>query len=167
MDLLFKNITRYNSKNYNQFVKFHGKKFNFSYNMYTFVMLTLILYCIILNIIKKNIIFILLFLMMFILTIIFRMLLPLKRYKKTKKKLAQNKENKFTFTFYKFYFTVEKKSFYYFKLYKVFETKDYFYLYIDQENAILVNKNGFEIGTVEEFTDFLKKKCLFKYSKES
>ena len=167
MKPLFKNITIYNSRNYNQFIKFHGEKFNFSYNMYTFVMLALMLYCMILNIIQKNLIFILLFLAMFILTIVFRMILPLKRYQKTKKKLSNNKENKFTFTFYKFHFTVEKKSFSYLKLYKVFETKNYFYLYTDEENAILVNKEGFKLGTAAEFTNFIKRKCLFKYSKES
>ena len=46
------------------------------------------------------------------------------------------------------------------RLFKVFETKDYFYLYIDDENAVLVSKNGFKLGTAEEFSEFIKKKCL-------
>ena len=65
-----------------------------------------------------------------------------------------------------FYFKIEKKVYPYLKLYKVFETQDYFYLYIDEEHAALVNKKGFKIGNVEAFTDFIKKKCLFKYSKQ-
>ena len=53
MKPLFKNKTTYNSKIYNQFIKFHGKKFSFSYNAYNIIMFILLLYCIILNIIEK------------------------------------------------------------------------------------------------------------------
>ena len=166
MKPLFKNITIYNSKNYNQFIKFHGEKFNFSYNMYTLVLLALTLYCIILNIIEKNLLLFLLFFAIFALTILFRMYLPVKRYQKTKKKFAKSKQTSVTINFYKFYFKIEQNVFPYIKLYKVFETKDYFYLYIDEENAVLVSKNGFKIGTIKDFTEFIKKKCLFKYSSQ-
>ena len=167
MKPLFKNITIYNSKNYNQFIKFHGEKFNFSYNMYTLVMLALMLYCILLNIIQKNILLFLLFVAMFSLTIVFRMYLPVKQYQNTKKKFTKSKQTSVTINFYKFYFKIQEKMYPYFKLYKVFETKEYFYLYIDEENAVLVNKDGFKLGTVEEFTEFIKKKCLFRYSKQT
>jgi len=95
------------------------------------------------------------------------MYLPAKRYQKTKKKFAQSKETTVTINFYKFYFKIEQKVYPYLKLYKVFETKEYFYLYVNEENAVLVNKKGFKIGTTEEFTEFIKKKCLFKYHKQS
>lgn len=166
MKPLFKNITKYNSKNYEQFIKFHGEKFNFSYNMYTAVMSILLIYCIILNIMQKNIPFVLLFLALLILIFLFRMYLPMKRYQKTQKQYSKNKETSISFIFYKFYFTVGKKTFPYMRLYKVFETKDYFYLYIDDENAVLISKNGFKMGTAEEFSEFIKKKCFFKYKKE-
>ena len=104
---------------------------------------------------------------MLVLTLLFRLYLPMKRYQKTQKKYSKNKEASFTFSFYKFHFSVEKKTFSYLKLYKVFETKDYFYLYLDEENAILVSKKGFKLGTSKEFSEFIKKKCLFKYSKEA
>ena len=167
MKLLFKNITIYNSKNYNQFIKFHGEKFNFSYNAYTLLMLVLMLYCVVLNIIQKNFVLFLLFLAMFALTIVFRMYLPAQRYQKTKKKFAQSKQTSVTIDFFNLYFKVAGKVYPYLKLYKVFETKDYFYLYIDEENAVLVNKCGFKIGTAAGFTEFIKKKCLFKYSKQT
>ena len=167
MKPLFKNVTVYNSRNYNQFVKFHGEKFNFSYNMYTLAMLALMLYCIILNIIQKNLLLFLVFLAMFALTILFRMYLPGKRYQKTKKTFAENKNTTVTIDFYKFYFKIEDKIYPYFKIYKVFETKDYFYLYVDEENAALAAKTGFKVGSVEEFTNFIKKKCLFKYNKQA
>lgn len=166
MKPLFKNVTKYNSKNYEQFIKFHGEKFNFSYNMYTAVMSILLIYCIILNIMQKNIPFVLLFLALLILIFLFRMYLPMKRYQKTQKQYSKNKETSISFIFYKFYFTVGKKTFPYMRLYKVFETKDYFYLYIDDENAVLISKNGFKMGTAEEFSEFIKKKCFFKYKKE-
>lgn len=166
MKPLFKNITKYNSKNYDQFIKFHGEKFNFSYNMYTIVMAVLLIYCVILNIIQKNIPFILLFLAMLILIFLFRMYFPMKRYQKTKNQYSKNKETSIFFTFYKFYFSVGKKTFPYSRLYRVFETKDYFYLYIDDENALLVSKNGFKMGTAKEFSEFIQKKCFLKYKKE-
>ena len=167
MKPLFKNITIYNSKIYNQFVKFHAKKFSFSYNMYTLIMIILLMYCIILNIIEMNLAFTLLFLAMLSFLLFFRMYLPIKRHQETRKKYSKNKQSSFEFSFYKLFFTVDKNVFYYFKLYKVFETKDYFYLYIDDTNAVLVSKNGFKKGTAKEFSDFIKKKCLLKYSKHS
>ena len=166
MKPLFKNITNYNADNYNQFVQFHGKKFSFSYNAYNIIMLILLLYCIVLNIVEKNFLFILLFIALTTLLILYRIYWPMKKHEQTKNKFEKNKETRFTFSFYRFYFTIDERTFYYFKLYKVFETKDYFYLYIDDENAILVSKSGFEIGTVEDFTNFIKKKCLLKYSKQ-
>ena len=166
MKPLFRNITIYNSKNYNQFVKFHGKKFNFSYNAYTLLLVFLMLYCVILNIINFNIPLLLLFLAMLTITIFFRMILPVKKYQKTKKKFAETKQTTISIDFFQLYFKVEKTIYPYFKLYKIFETKDYFYLYIDKENAVLIDKKGFKLGTASEFTVFIKKKCLFKYSKQ-
>ena len=61
---------------------------------------------------------------------------------------------------------IENTKIYYFKLYKVFETQDYFYLYLDEDTAFLVSKSGFKIGTPKDFSEFIKKKCIFKYSKE-
>jgi len=166
MKPLFKNTTIYNSENYNQFIEFHGKKFSFSYNTYNIIMIILLVYCVILNIIDKNFMLVLLFLGLLGLLTFFRIYWPLRTYEKNKEKYAEDNESSYTFAFYKFYFTLEKKTFYYFNLYKVFETEDYFYLYINDENAILVSKTGFDIGTAEEFSTFIKKKCLLKYSKQ-
>lgn len=166
MKLLFKNTTIYNSENYNKFIEFHGKKFSFSYNSYNIIMIALLIYCVVLNIIDKNFAFVLLFLALLVLLTFFRIYWPLRTYEKNKDKYAEENEASFTFSFYKFYFTLDKKTFYYSRLYKVFETEDYFYLYINDENAILVSKAGFDVGTAEEFSAFIKKKCLLKYSKQ-
>lgn len=166
MNPLFKNTTIYNSDNYNQFLEFHGKKFSFSYNSYNIIMIILLIYCVIINIIDKNIMFVFLFLALLGLLVFFRIYWPLRTYEKNKDKFSEETETGFTFSFYKYYFSLENKNFYYARLYKVFETEDYFYLYINDENAILVSKTGFDVGTAEEFSSFIKKKCLLKYSKQ-
>lgn len=166
-EILFKNVTRYNTKNYNQFIEFHNKKYSLSNNFYTIIMTILLIYCIILNIKQKNILLILLFVALLIGFLLWKIYFPLKRYQKTQKNLAKTKDTGFTFSFYDLYFLVDKKPIYYFKLYKVFETKDYFYLYINQDYAVMVSKNGFKIGTAEDFSKFIKKKCLLKYRKQA
>lgn len=163
---LFKNITKYTEKNYEQFLEFHKKKFGFSYNFYTIIMTILLVLCIILNIIEKNISFILLFAGILIIFLLYRIYLPIKRYQKSQKQYEKYKETNYTFSFYKWHFTLNENTIYYFKLYKVFETTDYFYLYVNDENAAMVSKKGFKIGTADEFSKFIKKKCLLKYSKQ-
>lgn len=166
-EILFKNVTRYNTKNYNQFIEFHNKKYSFSTNSYTIIMTILLIYCVILNIKQKNIPLILLFVALLIGFLAWRIYFPMKRYQKTQKNFAKTKETISTFSFYDLYFLVDKKPIYYFKLYKVFETKDCFYLYINQDYAMMVSKNGFKIGTAEEFSKFIQKKCFFKYRKQA
>jgi len=163
MKPIFTNKTTYDSRNYNEFVEFHAKKFSTSYNAYNLIMLILLLYCIILNIIQKNILLILLLLAMAALLFLFRIYLPMRKFEKTQEKYKKNKQTTYTISFYKYFFSVGKSNFAYFKLYKIFETDDYFYLYIDEENAVLVSKTGFELGSPEEFTCFIKKKCPLKY----
>ncbi len=165
-EILFKNVTRYNTKNYNQFIEFHNKKYSFSNNFYTIIMSILLIYCVILNIEQRNMLLIVLFIILLMVFLLWKIYFPMKRYQKTQKNLANIKEAGFTFSFYDLYFLIDKKTIYYFKLYKVFETKDYFYLYINPDYAMLVSKKGFEIGTAEEFSTFIKKKCLFKYRKQ-
>ena len=165
-EILFKNVTKYNTKNYNQFIEFHNKKYSFSNNFYIIIMTILLVYCIILNIKQKNIPLILLFIVLLAGLLLWKIYFPIKRYQKTHKNLTKIKESGFTFSFYDLYFLIDKKTIYYFKLYKVFETKDYFYLYINPDYAMLVSKKGFEIGTAEDFSKFIKKKCFFKYRKQ-
>ena len=166
MEPLFKNVTTYNSENYDKFIEFHGKKFAFGYNAYNIIMLSLLLYCIILNIVQKNLLLFLLFVALFAFIILFRIYLPIRRHEKTQDKFEDDQEINYTFSFYKKYFSIDEKNIYYFKLYRIYETTDHFYLYIDDENAILVSKSGFEQGTSEEFSNFIKKKCFFKYHKQ-
>ena len=166
MKPLFKNITKYNSNNYKEFTEFHTNKYSFSQNAYTIIMSILLIYCIFINIKNKDFLIILLFMGILVLFLGWRLYLPYKRSEKIKKEYKDNKERGFIFSFYKHYFTLNNKTIYYFKLYRVFETKDYFYLYIDEDNAALVSKKGFEIGTAEDFSNFIKKKCFLKFRNE-
>ena len=165
MKPLFKNTTIYNSKIYNEFMKFHDDKFGFSYNAYNIIMICLLLYCVIFSLINKEFMVFVLFLAMLIFLILFRIYIPLKRHQNEEKKYSKNKQSKVSFSFYNYYFKIGKKFVYYYKLYKIFETKDYFYLYLDEQNAFLVSKTGFTVGTSEDFGDFIKKKCLLKFKK--
>ena len=166
-EILFKNVTKYDSKNYNQFIQFHNKKYAFSINSYISIMTILLIYWVILNIRQKNIPLIFLFIGLLIGLLLWKIYFPMTRYQKTQKQLNNIKDAHYTFSFYNLYFKIDKKIIYYFKLYKVFETKDYFYLYINPDYAMLVSKNGFKIGTAEDFSNFIKKKCLLKYRKQA
>lgn len=166
-EILFKNVTKYDSKNYNQFIQFHNKKYAFSNNSYIIIMTILLVYCVILNIRQKNIPLIFLFIGLLIGLLLWKIYFPMTRYQKTQNELNNIKTTHYTFSFYNLYFQVDKTIMYYFKLYKVFETKDYFYLYINPNYAMLVSKNGFEVGTTEDFRKFIKKKCLLKYRKQA
>ena len=167
MKPLFKNVTRYTQKNYQQFVRFHNNKFNARYMLYTFIMSLLILYCVILNVLQKNIWFVLIFILILLGFLFIRICIPSIRYKKACNQYKNGKSDTFAFTFYNHFFTIGKIRYYYFKLHKVYETKDYFYLYFDEDNAALVSKNGFKLGKPNDFSDFIKKKCLLKYSKQN
>ena len=80
-------------------------------------------------------------------------------------KLSTNNVN--TFTFYEKNFKIENANgsfnFRYFMLHRIFETDDFFYLYVNKENAFLVSKKTFSYGTSKDFSEFIKRKCKFKY----
>ena len=114
MNPLFKNTTKYTEKSYQQFVNFHGTKFNFSYNISTKIMHILMIYCFINSIYKKTFLLTLLFIAMIVLYVFIRIYIPAKKYVQTKTKY-ENKSSYFTFNFYKFYFEIDKTRVYYFK----------------------------------------------------
>ena len=166
MKILFKNTTKYNSKNYNQFVEFHNNKYNTYYKLYTLIYVLIFLYCFIINAKQKNVLFSLLFILIILAFLIYRIFVPAYKYKKSSNKLKNNKQLICVFCFGEHYFTMNGQKVYYIRLHKVIETSDYFYLYVDKENAALVNKKGFSKGEPSEFSDFIKKKSLFKFEKD-
>ena len=101
MKILFKNVTRYDSKSYNKFVKFHNEKYSDKYFFVTIVFCILLLYCSILNLKNKNIMLGLCFIAVILIFIFVRFYLPIKRYKNTSKKYENNQKTLYTFSFYR------------------------------------------------------------------
>ena len=44
----------------------------------------------------------------------------------------------------------------YFSFRRIFETDTYFYFYVTKENAFIISKKAFSLGTVEDFSKFIK-----------
>lgn len=172
---IFKNETTYNSKLYNKFIKFHNNKFGNKYIFSTIIVCILLLYCIISNITVQNILLSLALFLIMLAFLYYRIYIPISHYKKTRKTFLNSKDIKFNFIFYDYYFKIINNSkkqktcskLYYFKLQKVIEDENYFYLYITNNNAALIDKNGFTLGSEKDFKIFIKKKCFFKYSEKN
>lgn len=164
---IFKNVTTYDSKIYNNFVKFHNDKFG-NKSMYFIILISLLfLYCIIANLISKNLLLALILFAIMVFYLYYKLYVPISNYKKTCKIYSKSNKQVFNFTFYNYFFKINnsKDIFYYFKLHRIIEDKKFFYLYIDNENAVLIDKNGFTLGNSKDFKNFIRKKCFFKYSK--
>lgn len=165
--LLFKNSTQYSKKAYNKFNQFHNNNNVLKYELFTLLIIIMLIYCIVTTIKAKVISLAILFASVLVSFIIYRFFGPIRIYKKEVKKKAITKAQTFNFYFYDKYFKIRDNidfhKQYYFKLHKVYETDEFFYLYIDKQYSFLVDKSGFTKGTPQEFSDFIKKKVLFKY----
>lgn len=164
---LFENKTTYTTNDYVTFLKFHNKRFNFSYHLYTMFWAFLFLLCIILSFgsgARLQGVVITIILICFIL---YRFARPKMIVENELKgdKFSSNNTN--TFSFYDKDFEIYNKEgkfkFKYYMLNQIFETKDFFYLYATKENAFLVSKHAFSLGSSKDFSTFLKVKCKSKY----
>ena len=167
MKVLFKNTTEYNKENYNEFIKFHQNKFGVK----TIIKISLIglclIYIIIMNLIYKNLKAVGIILLVGLIVYGLNKLRVSEQIQDRKKDIKSKK--KFTFYFYENYIKVRCGRKYerilYLELYKIFQNEEYFFLYTDENHSLIMNKNGFEIGTPETFNLFIKKKCPLKYKK--
>lgn len=168
MKILFKNNTKYTKQNYNAFIEFHRNKYGKKALLKLGILAIVILYIIIFNIIHKNWKIIIGF---FVIGVLAYLLNHLKTEKQTKnnKKIIKTQKN-FTFYFYEKHIKIKCGRKFdrlkYFEIHRVFETPSHFFLYTDEEHSLIISKEGFEIGTPEDFTNFIKRKCLLKYKKE-
>lgn len=167
--LLFKNSTKYSQKLYDDFTHFHNEKNSASYDVFTIFILILLIYCIIATIKAKVIFLTVTFIISFLVFIVYRLFGPIYLYKKESNKEAVTEQQTFKFYFYNSYFKVrdnlESDKISYFKLRRVYETKKYFYLYLTKKYSLIISKASFTQGTAEEFSNFMKTKMKFKYSK--
>lgn len=167
MKKLFENKTTYTQDVYVDFLKFHNKTYNFSYMLYTIFWSAIFILCIYLSFGSDNRIQGVIITIILIAFIFYRIYHPKKIVDKEMNSDKMSDNNTNTFSFYDKTFEVKNKNgsftYRYIFLHKVFETSDYFYLYVTKENAFLISKNTFSIGTSEDFSSFIKNKCKLKY----
>lgn len=169
LKLLFKNITKYDTNTYNEFLEFHRNKFYISYTFFTAIITIALFYIISMQVIFHNITIAIVICIVLTIFFIWRFLYPASEVKRDyNSTMIQNKEE-FTFLFYEKYFKIKNKLNYniikYSNLYKVFETNNFFYLYINKSHSLILNKTGFKNNSSQDFSKFIKNKCLLKYKK--
>ena len=164
MKVLFKNVTKYTKENCSNFEKFHTNKYGKKEMLRIILGIIVLLYIVIFNIRYKN------WFLILGIVVLALLLYWMENYRLNKEKKEKKKVKVFTFYFYENYMKVKyKKQFerlLYLNFHKVFETDQYFFLYTGEKNSLILNKEGFEIGTAEDFSKFIKAKCPFKYHKE-
>lgn len=161
MKVLFKNTTKYTKENTNNFVEFHSNKYGKKELTRIILFGICILYILIFNIVYKNWFFVLGAIG------IGAIIYFIEKYKKEKKNNSKKGVKEFTFYFYEKHIKIKHKRNFerlkYFQLHKIFETEKYFFLYLDEKSSLILNKEGFEIGTPKDFSKFIKSKCPLKY----
>lgn len=169
MKILFKNRTKYTKSTYQEFLNFHQEKYGPKYQFYTAIILILIFFCFAMQVKYHKYTLAILFACSLTAFFLWRFFHPLKQIKKEMESEKITKEKEFSFRFFEKHFEISDKQkiekMKYYKLLRVFETKTFFYLYIDKNHAFLLSKNSFVIGSPEEFSKFIKKKCPFHFKK--
>lgn len=166
MKVLFKNTTKYDKENCNNFIRFHNNKYGVKELIKVILIILFFIYVIIFNLVYKNWASVILILAIGVL------LYFVEKYKNKKQNNNKNKVQikEFTFYFYEKYLKIKYKRQFervrYFEIKKVFETKDNFFLYMDEKSSLIIDKDKFEIGTSKEFSQFIRRKCPLRYSRE-
>lgn len=164
MKILFKNTTKYDKENRENFINFHKDKYGKKEVIKAILLVICFLYILLFNLINMNWIGLLILLLICVLFY----LINKQVIKKNKGKKNKQKNKEFTFFFYEKYIKIKCKRQFdrmtYFEIKKIFETEENFFLYIDDTHSLILDKDGFSIGTVKSFSEFIKRKCPFKYS---
>ena len=164
MKILFKNTTKYDKENCNNFITFHSNKYGTKELLKAIAAIICIIYMLIFNLINKNWYLILAFIVIGIVVYF------IDKQKDKKKKKEKKKIKEFTFYFYEKYIKIKYKRDFermrYFEIKKVFETEENFFLYVDEKKSLILDKDGFEVGTPKEFSQFIRRKCPLRYSNE-
>ena len=167
MEKLFENKTIYNKNTYLEFLKFHNKKFNLGYNVYTIIWSILFIFCIIISFNTNLRIQGVLITIILVSFLIYRILRPnlIAKKEMSSEKITTNSVNKFKFYDKEIKIINNNGSFTYkyFSFRRIYETEKYFYIYVTKENAFVLSKKAFSLGTSEDFAKFMKKKCGWKF----
>lgn len=169
LKVLFKNKTKYTEQIYSDFLEFHNDKFGLKESFYILFVGMLILFCTILYLYNHYYLHSFLCLLILLFFLYWKILRPINEVKKdfNSEKITKEKTFKFIFcdNYFKVFDNLQYSNLKYSKLYKVFENNEFIYLYLDNEHALILNKNGFYYGEKEDFSKFIKKKCWYKYKK--
>lgn len=162
MEKLFENTTAYTPEEYAKFLRFHQKKFYLPHQLHNLFFLGIFLFYGVTFFYYSDIGLSILFILIAIAFISWRILSPNFVYKKeiTSKKIVQHVKNTFSFYRHRMEVSNEKGCFSvcYFSIRKVFETEDAFYLYIDKTHSFVLSKTGFSLGLSQDFSKFIKRK---------
>ena len=164
MKILFKNITKYDKENRDNFTNFHQKKYGKRELRNAIIMLIAILYMAIFFIVSLK------WKSLLIIVPVGILIYFINKYtaKKKKDKKSKQKNKEFTFFFYEKYVKIKFKRQFermnYFQFKKIFETDENFFLYTDEKHSLILDKDGFEVGNSKDFAEFIKRKCPFRYS---
>ena len=162
MKILFKNTTKYDKENCNNFINFHYDKYAKKTLIKYLLLCVCVLYIIIFNMINKN------WYLIITIAVVSVLLYFYEKLKKHNKRKERKKIKQYTFYFYKNYIKIKYRREYdrilYLNIKKVFETENNFFLYTDDTHSLILDKDGFTIGNSKEFSKFIKTKCPFKYS---
>lgn len=169
LKILYKNTTKYSESTYLEFLDFHKKKFGLKYTLYTAFVIGLLLFCVVLQIKIHNLSLAIIFCIAITCFFLWRYLHPISEVSKDFNSDKIQNEEEFTFIFYEKYFKIrsglKSDKVKYRELYKVFETSRFFYLYIDKTHSVLLDKENFSIGSSDSFSNFMRKKCWYKFKK--
>jgi len=158
MKILFKNTTKYDKENRENFISFHKGKYGTKELIKGILLGVVLLYMVIFNLININWYSLLILIPLGV--IIYFLYKYSTKKNKDKKKRQKNKE--FTFFFYERHIKIKCKRQFermtYFEIKKIFETDENFFLYTDDTHSLILDKDGFEIGNEKEFAEFIKKK---------
>lgn len=162
LEKLFENTTTYTKEIYDDFVRFHNKKYNLKYYLYTFAFLIAFVFCMVLQFCYGNIILGIVFTVAAVVFIAYRSLHPYLFIKKEASSDKVQKQLTNTYSFYDDHMEINNKNniikLKYYKLFKVFETDTVFYLYLNKNYSYVLRKSGFSIGSSKNFYTFIKKK---------
>lgn len=161
---LYQNDTTYTEDSFIQYNKFHMIGRKKTDIIYLVVLIIASIYLIIVGEVKAIGIAGLGIAVAFILLYFLLPKLTIRRLSKTDQTIL-NSKNHFSFYTNELIISNEVGSskFPYDKLYRVYETEDFMYLYINDRQAFLVNKAGFDGDVTEEVSHFLKEKMGRKY----
>lgn len=147
LKILFKNKTKYTKQAYKEFVEIHNKTHNFTYTLYTVIVIALLLICLVLQVNNHTYSLAITFCLIITCFILWRFFHPVSVVSKQFNSSTIQTEKEFTFNFYNKYFKIiddnQFEIFKYYKIYKVYETDNFFYLYTNRTHSFLINKNNF------------------------